>query len=234
MEMTWKRFLKITLLALVTALVSGAFAGPWAEESHEGHADEPHSSSVGFRFGAFRTWMFRSFMRDEGDDASVLGLEFETYLGLGHYEIKNIAYFEVAQYPRAIPGQPPGNPGNPDTSLVAADGINDLLTAFLVSKKTTHHGKHHFAPGWAMQFPTASDETLGSGKWSIGPEIDSYCTSGDYDLTPNVVPITQITNNSFTTSLPAKSVVTFKGKLFKPKLRPFPKEKVLIKPEFTP
>jgi hypothetical protein len=167
--------------ALLAVVLLGISVGAWAEEGHEGHdphqehADEPHSSSGGFRFGAFRTWMFRSLMRDEGDDASVLGLEFETYLGLGQYEIKNIAYFEVAQYPRAIPGQPPGNPG---TTSGAADGINDLLTAFLVSKKTAHHGKHHFAPGWAMQFPTATDETLGSGKWSIGPAFDYEYESG--------------------------------------------------------
>jgi hypothetical protein len=167
--------------ALLAVVLLGISVGAWAEEGHEGHdphqehADEPHSSSGGFRFGAFRTWMFRSLMRDEGDDASVLGLEFETYLGLGQYEIKNIAYFEVAQYPRAIPGQPPGNPG---TTSGAADGINDLLTAFLVSKKTAHHGKHHFAPGWAMQFPTATVETLGSGKWSIGPAFDYEYESG--------------------------------------------------------
>lgn len=76
--------------------------------------------------------------------------------------------------------------------------------------------------------------TYNFGKWSIGPEVDSYCTSGDYDLTPNVVPITQITNNSFTTSLPAKSVVTFKGSLIKPKPTLYPKEKVIIKPESIP
>lgn len=60
----------------------------------------------------------------------------------------------------------------------AADGITDLLTAFWFSKKSEHHGKHHFAAGVAAQFPTASDDTLGSGKWSFGPSFDYEYESG--------------------------------------------------------
>ncbi|MBT8246903.1 MAG: hypothetical protein KJN73_03760, partial [Acidimicrobiia bacterium] len=41
-----------------------------------------------------------------------------------------------------------------------------------------HHGKHHFAPGLAAQFPTATDEPLGSGKWSLGPSFDYEYESG--------------------------------------------------------
>ncbi|MGB6849962.1 MAG: hypothetical protein WBG05_17330, partial [Thermoanaerobaculia bacterium] len=36
----------------------------------------------------------------------------------------------------------------------------------------------HFAPGVAAQFPTASDDTLGSGKWSLGPSFDYEYESG--------------------------------------------------------
>ena len=127
------------------------------------------------RVGAQRTWLFRSFLVDDGDDADTIGLELESYTSLGSLEMKNISYFEVNAYPRAIPGQPPGNP-SPGTE--AANGINDLLSAFLFSKKGPHHGKHHFAPGFAAQFPTASDDTLGSGKWSLGPSIDYEYESG--------------------------------------------------------
>jgi hypothetical protein len=144
------------------------------EEEHAAleHEEETHSS--GLRLGRQASWIFRSFLRDETDDATTLGLEFESYIGAGKYEIKNISYFEVAEYPRAIPGQPPGNE-SPGT--VADDGINDLLTAFWISKKG-HHGKHHFSPGLAAQFPTASSDVLGSGKWSLGPSFDYEYESG--------------------------------------------------------
>ena len=68
-------------------------------------------------------------------------------------------------------------PGNESPGTVADDGINDLLTAFWISKKG-HHGKHHFSPGLAAQFPTASSDVLGSGKWSLGPSFDYEYESG--------------------------------------------------------
>ena len=163
MRYAWRMsaFLALSLLAVALAPVDGLAQDTHKEESVEG-------SSV-FRMGRWANWLFRSYLQDETDDASTLGIELESYIGLGGYEVKNISYFEVNQYPRAIPGQPPGNTAG---GLEAADGVNDLLSAFWISKKSPHHGKHHFAPGFAMQFPTASDATLGSGKWSIGPSFD--------------------------------------------------------------
>ena len=139
-----------------------------AQEDHT-EEEEKGSKAIDFRPGSMRNWLFVSFLRDEGDDASTYGLEFENYVSLGSLEMKNIAYFEVNQYPRAVPGQPPGNP---EPGVEAAGGINDLLTGFWFSKKSGHHGKHHVAPGFAMMFPTASDKTLGSGKWAMGPSVD--------------------------------------------------------------
>jgi hypothetical protein len=132
------------------------------------------TENAGFRVGALRNWFFFSFL-PEGDEAETLGLETESYFPLGSYEVKNISYLEVADYPRPIPGQPPGNasPGfDVDT------GINDLLSAFWFSKKGKHHGKHHFSWGFAAQFPTATSDDLGSGKWSIGPSFDYEYESG--------------------------------------------------------
>jgi len=84
----------LALSALV--LFQGA---AWAQE------EETVSSSNGYRLGSQRTWPFVSFLKDEGDDASTLGIEFESYVTLGGYEVKNLAYVEVNQYPRAVPGQ---------------------------------------------------------------------------------------------------------------------------------
>lgn len=169
MMFQWK---KVSVAALMALALCGTYAGAWAKDAD---TEEEESSPVGFRAGSMRNWLFVSFLRDEGDDASTYGIEFENYLQLGAVEVKNIAYFEINQYPRSIPGQPPGNP---EPGTVAANGINDLLTGFWFSKKGKHHGKHHFAPGLAMQFPTASDKTLGSEKWSMGPSIDYEFESG--------------------------------------------------------
>ena len=135
------------------------------------HTSEP---SV-FRVGGLRIWVFRSFMRDEGDDATVLGIELENYLRLGSYQIKNISYFEVDDFPRAVPGQPPGN-STPGVEPVT--GVSDLLMGFWFSRLDAHHGNHHFAPGLAVQIPTASSSTLGSGKWSLGPSFDYEYENG--------------------------------------------------------
>lgn len=159
----------LTLLAL---LFPGAHLAVCAQQT----ATEDHESrSSAFRLGSQRTWPFFSFLVDEGDDASTLGLEFESYLTLGNLQVKNISYFEVNQYPRAIPGQPPGNPA---PGAEPANGINDLLSGFWFSRSGGHHGKHHFAPGIAFQFPTATDDTLGGGKWAVGPSFDYEYESG--------------------------------------------------------
>lgn len=155
------------LLALAVLLVAGSHAPVHAQEEAAAGAYEAESSW--FRVGSWRNWVFRSFMRDEGDDATTLGLELESYLTFGNTQIKNIAYLEVADHPRAIPGQPQGNP---DPEPGTATGISDLLTGFWFSKKGEHHEGHHFAPGVAFQFPTATSPTLGSEKWSLGPSFD--------------------------------------------------------------
>ena len=144
-----------------------------AEEGHD--PSTPASSSGGLHLARYANWIFRSLLRDESDDATVWGLEFESRFGLGSYEVKNISYFEVAEYDRGVPGQPPGNP---DPGVDAASGINDLLTAFWFSKRGAHHGKHHISPGFAAQFPTAASDTLGSDQWSLGPSFDYEYESG--------------------------------------------------------
>ena len=140
----------------------------YAEEPH-GSADEHAAASDAFHLATYRTWLFRSFLPDADDDADTLGLEFVSAWGWGNYNVTNISYIEVADYPVGVPGMPPGNP---EPGEVADTGINDLLTAFLFSKKGGHHGPHHFGWGFSAQFPTGSGETLSSGKYSLGPAVE--------------------------------------------------------------
>ena len=139
----------------------------------------PERDESGFIPGQWRTWFFWSFLPEQGDTksdtAKTLGLEFENYINVGALHIKNITYFEVDVYPRPIPGQPVGNP-SPGTEV--NNGINDILSGFWISRGGEHRGKHHFSFGPVFQFPTASSEGLGSGKWSAGPTIDYEFESG--------------------------------------------------------
>lgn len=158
--------------ALLTASAS-AFAAE--DEDHTDSAgDETHEASSGaFHVDTLRTWLFRSFLPDADDDADTLGLEFNSSWSWGSYDVLNIAYIEVADYPVPIPGYPPGNTNPEEDGAVVGDtGINDLLTAFLFSKSGSHHGPHHFGYGFAAQFPTGSGDTLSSGKYSLGPAVE--------------------------------------------------------------
>jgi hypothetical protein len=161
------------LLALL-ALAGLPCSSPAAAE--DGAADEHGAeSSSSFSLDRQATWLFRSFLPDESDDADTLGFEFESSFEIGNYEAKNISYFELDDYPRAIPGQPIGNvePGGE-----AATGMGDILTGFWFSRKGGHHGAHHLSIGFGAQLPTASNDSLGSGKWSIGPSFDYEYESG--------------------------------------------------------
>lgn len=163
--------LRCLLLLVAICILMIAPAPPLDASTEE--TDES-TTGKGLYLGSQRSWFFVSFL-PEHDQAETLGLEFESYLDTRKYSVKNIAYLEVADYPRPIPGQPPGNifPG-----LDVKTGISDLLMGFWVSKKGKHHGKHHLAWGAALQLPTASSDTLGSGKWSAGPSFDYEYTSG--------------------------------------------------------
>ena len=131
-------------------------------------------ATQGFKPGQVRTWFFWSFL-PEGDQAETLGLEFENYIDIGKIHVKNITYFEVNQYPRPIPGQPSGNP---EPGVKLSNGINDILSGFWISSKGGHHGHHHLSFGPVFSLRTASSDSLGSGKWSIGPTIDYEYSAG--------------------------------------------------------
>lgn len=156
----WSR---LAALALIFAASTGL------AQEHEEPASGHDASSSAFHLVTQRTWYFRTFMPDSNDDADTLGLELVTGWEWGNYSATNISYIEVADYEVGIPGLPVGNP---EGGAPADTGINDLITAFLFSKKGQHHGPHHFGWGLAAQLPTGSGETLSSGKWSLGPSVE--------------------------------------------------------------
>ena len=177
---TFGRNFKIAIVIFISFFAMDLSYGQEENEDSNNHETEEleESNKPFYRLGSQRTWPFFSFLNDPGKDAKTLGLEFESYLNIGPYNIKNISYFEVDSYPRSIPGQPNGNPEETTDEIVPVDGINDLLTAFWFTRRGGHHGKHHLALGFSAMLPTASDKTLGSGKWSFGPSFDYEFESG--------------------------------------------------------
>ncbi len=160
--------------------VSPAAAGEHADE--EGHAavdEHGEAEEHGGHDSAARrppyvagmvNWFFVSMLPGE-DDAETYGLELDSFFDLGPYRVKNISYFELADYPRQIPGQPPGNE-DVDPGITVNTGVNDLITGFWASRRGKPHRKHHVAWGAAFMFPTASNDSLGSGKYALGPSVD--------------------------------------------------------------
>ena len=148
-----------------------AFAGPGREVAHA-----PDPGKDRFHLTAVRLWAYRQFL-PKSKDADVLGVELNSAWSWGRVSFSNITYFEFADYARPIPGMPVGNesPGQG-----AATGISDILTAVLASPKRAHHGPHHWAAGIAAQFPSASDDTLGSGKWALGPAVEYEYEKGRF------------------------------------------------------
>jgi len=138
------------------------------------HAPDPEKDR--FHFTSLRTWYFHDFL-PKSDDADTLGIEVNSAWAWGEVQLTNISYFEIADYARAVPGKPYGNP---EPELGSATGITDLLSAFLLSRKGVHHDHHHWSLGLATQLPTASDDTIGSGKWSLGPAVEYEYENGPF------------------------------------------------------
>lgn len=151
---------------------SSAAVSPKRAGSRRGTFAPAHSTSSGesnrFRITTLRLWAYQNFVPD-GSDPDIFGIEVDSAWGWGRINVTNISYFELAEYPQPVSGMPMGNPYPGPGS---ATGISDLMSAFLFSKKKAHHGRSHFSAGFAVQLPTATDDTLGAGKWCVGPAIE--------------------------------------------------------------
>ena len=170
------------MVVLLASPLHAAAEEPGDAEEHatgEEHAGEHESSAKGpLRLTGMILVPFVSILPGE-DDGESLGIELDTSFDLGPYRVKNINYFELADYPRQIPGQPPGNEHvEPEFTIEA--GVNDLISGFWASRRGKPHRKHHLAWGAAFMFPTASTDSLGSGKYSLGPSVDYEYEHGNW------------------------------------------------------
>jgi hypothetical protein len=83
-----------------------------------------------------------------------------------NWRLINVALLVIAD----APGGVPGSPGNPDSvSGPNVFGLGDFTDALLFSRTQPNGLTWGFGP--IVSLPIASDDRLGSGKWSAGPAI---------------------------------------------------------------
>lgn len=93
------------------------------------------------------------------------------------WKIINLNLITIADAPGGVPGRP----GNPDPVPGGrATGIGDLLHASFYTPASSNN--FVWGLGGLLSIPTATDSTLGSGKWSAGPAFRITYRSGLWNL----------------------------------------------------
>lgn len=106
------------------------------------------------------------FGADNGNAVITRAIPVNSLLVREDWKLINLAMITIAD----APGGVPGSPGNPDpVAGPRALGVGDLTDAVLFTWKTKENLL--LGTGAAFNFPIATDENLGSGKWQAGPAI---------------------------------------------------------------
>jgi hypothetical protein len=111
------------------------------------------------------------FTFDNGADngnANVLNVQPVLPVTVGDWNLVNRLIVPLADAPGGIPGLP-GNPGVGDTSESGRTfGLGDINYSLFFNPLETK-GKLIWGLGGSITAPSATDDRLGSGKWSAGP-----------------------------------------------------------------
>lgn len=143
----------------------------------DAQAQEPTEQSKESRFFALPVEIDTDSGAANGD-ATILRIAPLYGLGsLSNLKIVHIDLITIADAPGGVPGRP-GNP-NPEPGE-RVFGISDLVHAsFFTPKKS---GKVSWGFGGMLSIPIATDEQLGSGKWSAGPSFRFTYKSGPWNF----------------------------------------------------
>jgi hypothetical protein len=133
--------------------------------------------AVGADDGEARVWVLpfevdADFGAANGDAVISRLLPVNTVKITERWKLVNVALVTVAD----APGGRPGDPGNPEPIPGPnVFGLSDLTDAIVLSPN--NRNKFQWGVGLAVGLPTATDPSLGSGKWQAGPAIRlSYLT----------------------------------------------------------
>jgi hypothetical protein len=104
----------------------------------------------------------------DNGDANFLNIQPVLPVTVGDWNLVNRLIVPLANAPGGIPGLP-NNPGVGDpTKSGRTSGLGDINYSLFLNPLETK-GSVIWGIGGSVTLPTASDDRLGSGKWSVGP-----------------------------------------------------------------
>ena len=161
---------KILFLFLVFVLMTGITFGEEAEEasSDEAPSVEDLRAKTQNPVGAMYSLPFK-FSFDYGapnGEATFLNIQPVIPVTVGNWNLINRVIAPIAHVPGFISGTPEIPSGTPGDG---ATGLGDINYSVFVSPAKA--GKVIWGVGPSLMMPTATDDQLGSDKWSAGPTV---------------------------------------------------------------
>ena len=143
---------KVALFLVAVVLSTNA----WSEGDLRSAVQNPISSMISLPFK-----LNLDYGADNGD-ATILNIQPVIPVTVGDWNLVNRAIIPVAHVDGAIQG-----PNNPSPELGgSASGLGDINYSLYFSP--VDYGKVIWGVGPSLNLPTATDDALGSGKWSGG------------------------------------------------------------------
>ncbi len=104
----------------------------------------------------------------DNGDANMLNIQPVVPVTVGDWNLVNRLIIPLADAPGGVPGLA-GNPGVGDPKKTSrTSGLGDINYSLFFNPLETK-GSVIWGIGGSVSMPTASDDRLGSGKWSVGP-----------------------------------------------------------------
>ena len=122
------------------------------------------------RFRLAEITIYPTFSYRGVQSATYNEFEFASFTDIGCWEMENRTVLNVADLPSTIKLGPTNPGGGPTLRGVRASGFGDILSGFFFGRKGAHEG-YHLRVGPVWTFPSATDEILGSGQWTVGPGV---------------------------------------------------------------
>jgi hypothetical protein len=116
-------------------------------------------------FNIYPTFSYRGEL-----SATYNEFEFASFTDLGDWEMENRTVLNVADLPSTIKLGSANPADGPTTLNVRASGFGDALSGFFFGRKDAHPD-YHLRVGPVWTFPTATDDILGSGQYTVGPGV---------------------------------------------------------------
>ena len=154
------------------ALTGGCGVAQGAEESAQGESGASLRAATQNPISSMYSLPFK-FTFDNGatnGDANFLNIQPVLPVTVGDWNLVNRIIIPLANAPGGIPGLP-NNPGVGDPSESGrTSGLGDINYSLFFNPREPK-GKLIWGVGGSITAPTASDDRLGSGKWSAGPTV---------------------------------------------------------------